>query len=208
MFKSSCCNCSTVCAFNQVAGILGMSDFNTDDMTRKLEEILPVIRQVNEQFRNPVRISDDQNNCLNCFMANNHFVVVCIVFCLSSSITFFCSLYNLFLWYSFWPLYLICSESASILVMSPIALLPFHINLSIQFLFISLSLCPFNSCVLSQPLQKLQLNIQLCFCVEVYAVAELLSIIPIVFNIIGQFLYKNFKFFMKRLWICHKNKNF
>lgn len=39
-----------------MAGLLGMSDFNTDDMTRKLEEILPVIRQVNEQFRNPVRI--------------------------------------------------------------------------------------------------------------------------------------------------------
>lgn len=38
---------------SQVAGILGMSDFNTDDMTRKLEEILPVIKQVNEQFKNP-----------------------------------------------------------------------------------------------------------------------------------------------------------
>lgn len=178
MLKSSRCNCYTVCAFNQVAGILGMSDFNTDDMTRKLEEILPVIRQVNEQFRNPVRISDDQNNCLNCFTTNNHFVVICIVFCSSSSITFFCrsvcwlychsvhvlivypnhlsstcfwccSLYNLFLWCSFWPIYLICSKSASILVMSPIALLPFHINLSIQFPFISLSLCPFNSFVLS-----------------------------------------------------------
>ena len=38
----------------QVAGMLGMSDINTDDMTRKLEEILPVIKQVNEQFKNPV----------------------------------------------------------------------------------------------------------------------------------------------------------
>jgi arsenite-transporting ATPase len=38
---------------SQVAGMLGMSDINTDDMTRKLEEILPVIKQVNEQFKNP-----------------------------------------------------------------------------------------------------------------------------------------------------------
>ena len=40
--------------FFQVAGILGMPDVNTDEMTRKLEEILPVIKQVNEQFKNPV----------------------------------------------------------------------------------------------------------------------------------------------------------
>ncbi|ESO11322.1 hypothetical protein HELRODRAFT_186257 [Helobdella robusta] len=38
---------------SQVTNMLGMSDVNADDMTRKLEEILPVIRQVNEQFKNP-----------------------------------------------------------------------------------------------------------------------------------------------------------
>lgn len=37
----------------QLAGMLGMQDVNTDEMTRKLEEILPVIKQVNEQFKNP-----------------------------------------------------------------------------------------------------------------------------------------------------------
>jgi arsenite/tail-anchored protein-transporting ATPase len=39
---------------SQIGGMLGMQDMNTDDMTRKLEEILPVIKQVNEQFKNPV----------------------------------------------------------------------------------------------------------------------------------------------------------
>lgn len=38
---------------SQISGLLGMTDTNTDEMTRKLEEILPVIRQVNEQFKNP-----------------------------------------------------------------------------------------------------------------------------------------------------------
>jgi len=38
---------------SQVSGLLGMSDVNTDDMSKKLEEILPVIKQVNEQFKNP-----------------------------------------------------------------------------------------------------------------------------------------------------------
>ena len=31
-----------------------MQELNADDMTRKLGDILPVIRQVNEQFRDPV----------------------------------------------------------------------------------------------------------------------------------------------------------
>ena len=38
----------------QVAGMLGMQELNADEMTRKLEDMLPVIRQVNEQFRDPV----------------------------------------------------------------------------------------------------------------------------------------------------------
>jgi arsenite-transporting ATPase len=38
---------------SQIAGMLGMQDINTDDMTRKIEDILPVIKQVNEQFKNP-----------------------------------------------------------------------------------------------------------------------------------------------------------
>ena len=38
----------------QMATMLGMPDVNTDEMTKKLEEILPVIKQVNEQFKNPV----------------------------------------------------------------------------------------------------------------------------------------------------------
>ena len=37
-----------------MATMLGMPDVNTDEMTKKLEEILPVIKQVNEQFKNPV----------------------------------------------------------------------------------------------------------------------------------------------------------
>ena len=38
----------------QVGGFLGLSEFNPDDMSSKLEDVLPVIRQVNEQFRDPV----------------------------------------------------------------------------------------------------------------------------------------------------------
>ena len=34
--------------------MLGMQELNADEMTRKLEDMLPVIRQVNEQFRDPV----------------------------------------------------------------------------------------------------------------------------------------------------------
>jgi len=37
----------------QVAGMIGMQDANIDDMTKKLEDILPTIRQVNEQFKDP-----------------------------------------------------------------------------------------------------------------------------------------------------------
>ena len=34
--------------------MLGMQNMNTDEMTKKLEDMLPTIRQVNEQFKNPV----------------------------------------------------------------------------------------------------------------------------------------------------------
>ena len=39
-----------------MAGMMGMAEMNADDMTRKLEEMLPVIRDVNEQFKDPVCI--------------------------------------------------------------------------------------------------------------------------------------------------------
>ena len=38
----------------QMAGMLGMQDMNADEMTGKLEEMLPVIKEVNEQFKDPV----------------------------------------------------------------------------------------------------------------------------------------------------------
>lgn len=38
---------------NQVAGLLGMQEFNADEVSGKLESILPVIQKVNEQFQNP-----------------------------------------------------------------------------------------------------------------------------------------------------------
>lgn len=36
-----------------LASVVGLTDFSPDMMSGKIEEILPVIRQVNEQFRNP-----------------------------------------------------------------------------------------------------------------------------------------------------------
>ena len=33
-----------------------MQDMNADQMTNKLEDTLPVIRQVSEQFKNPVGV--------------------------------------------------------------------------------------------------------------------------------------------------------
>lgn len=38
---------------SQVAGLLGLQDFTAEVMSSKVEEMLPVIRQVNEQFRDP-----------------------------------------------------------------------------------------------------------------------------------------------------------
>ncbi|XP_013403051.1 ATPase ASNA1 homolog isoform X2 [Lingula anatina] len=38
---------------SQMAGVMGMQDMNAEQMTTRLEETLPIIKQVNEQFRNP-----------------------------------------------------------------------------------------------------------------------------------------------------------
>ncbi|KAF7993149.1 hypothetical protein HCN44_005930 [Aphidius gifuensis] len=37
----------------QISSLLGMAEFNVDSFSTKMEEMLAVIRQVNEQFRNP-----------------------------------------------------------------------------------------------------------------------------------------------------------
>lgn len=37
----------------QIGGIVGIT-INTDSLTQKLDEMLSIIRQVNEQFKNPV----------------------------------------------------------------------------------------------------------------------------------------------------------
>ncbi|XP_018026477.1 ATPase ASNA1 homolog [Hyalella azteca] len=38
---------------SQMAGFLGMQDFNSDELTKKMEGILPLIKKLNEQFKNP-----------------------------------------------------------------------------------------------------------------------------------------------------------
>lgn len=39
-----------------MCSIMGLTDFNPDSFSAKMEEMLAIIRQVNEQFRDPVSI--------------------------------------------------------------------------------------------------------------------------------------------------------
>ncbi len=41
--------------FLQITGLIGMSNVNTDIFSNRLEEMLPIIQQINEQFKDPVK---------------------------------------------------------------------------------------------------------------------------------------------------------
>lgn len=42
--------------YSQMCNMLGLGDMNADQLASKLEETLPVIRSVSEQFKDPVSI--------------------------------------------------------------------------------------------------------------------------------------------------------
>ena len=42
----------------QISGLLGMANVNTDIFSNRLEEMLPVIQLINEQFKDPVRYTN------------------------------------------------------------------------------------------------------------------------------------------------------
>lgn len=44
--------------------MLGINDMNADNMTKKLEDTMPVIQQVSEQFKNPVCITETNHRII------------------------------------------------------------------------------------------------------------------------------------------------
>lgn len=64
---------------SQFSSMFGMPDFSADALTAKLDDILNVIRQVNDQFRNPVNI----HKCIFFFQKQCQIVFYLIIlFCL------------------------------------------------------------------------------------------------------------------------------